>query len=72
MRSAGCGSSLGYEGISPATGVAFNLYSRSYGAGLNYAPHSVSVGTFSYQATGLVNFDSMTAPNRGELGSAGN
>jgi hypothetical protein len=52
------GGGLGYENISPASGVAFNLYSFTPVVGLGYAPVSTGNGSSSYQSTGPVNFDS--------------
>ena len=52
------GGGLGYEGISPASGVAFNLYSFTPVVGLGYAPVSTGNGSGDYQSTGAVNFDS--------------
>jgi hypothetical protein len=53
----GGGSSLCYQGISPASGVAFNMY-QAYTVGIGYAPLSTSNGSYNYQPTGLVDLDS--------------
>jgi hypothetical protein len=51
------GSGLGYQSISPATGVALNLF-QGHTVGLGYAPNSTGNGSDSYQSTGSVDFDS--------------
>jgi hypothetical protein len=51
------GSSLGYEGINPATGVALNLYT-GHVVGIGYAPTSVGNGSYSYSSTSPVDLDS--------------
>ena len=53
----GGGSGLGYQGISPASGVAFNLYD-GHVIGMGYAPTTVGNGSYGYSSTGSVNFDS--------------
>jgi hypothetical protein len=53
------GGSLGYESISPASGVAFNLFTGSGRiAGIGYAPTSTGNGSYVYMATGSVDLDS--------------
>ncbi|MGD1083790.1 MAG: hypothetical protein ABSA47_03455 [Verrucomicrobiota bacterium] len=53
----GGGSGLGYQGISSATGVAFNMWD-GHTVGMGYAPTTVGNGTYGYSSTGSVNFDS--------------
>jgi hypothetical protein len=53
----GGGSTLCYQGISPASGVAFNIYS-AYTVGIGYAPLSTGNGSYRYQSTGSINLDS--------------
>ncbi|MGO9608908.1 MAG: lectin-like domain-containing protein [Verrucomicrobiia bacterium] len=67
----GGGGALGYEGITPASGVAFNLYSFGHVVVLGYAPVSTGNGSGSYQSTGAVNFDS-TDPISVQITYSGN
>jgi cell wall-associated NlpC family hydrolase len=54
----GLGSSLGYEGIALATGIAFNIYD-GHRVGIGYAPTSVGNGSYSYSAVTPVNLLSL-------------